>query len=142
MGVINIKTIKVSLTFPPIKVTFPLMTKLVREYQLEVNILHADIRLNKTGKLIVEMTGTVDNINDALEYIDKHDITYHIYNGTLTWDEEKCVHCGACTSVCPSQALTVRAPDYTLSFDKEKCLVCGLCVKTCPLNIMSLSQHE
>ena len=45
---------KVSLTFPPSKITFPLMTLLVRNFDLEVNILHADIHLNKTGKLIVK----------------------------------------------------------------------------------------
>jgi ferredoxin len=140
--VIDINTIKVSLTFPPSKVTFPLMTKLVRVFELEVNILHADVRLNKTGKLIVELTGETHNIDDALKYIEEMGITCHIFNGTLTWDEEKCVHCGACTSVCPSRALTIGEPDYTLSFDKEKCLVCGLCVKACPLNVMCLAQRE
>ena len=139
---IKIKTLKVSLTFPPTKVTFPLMTKLVREYELEVNILHADIRLNKTGKLIVEMTGKKGNIDNALQYIEEQDVSYHIFNGTLTWDEEKCVHCGACTSVCPPRALRIDAPDFILSYDKEKCLVCGLCVKACPLNIMRLAQRD
>lgn len=136
------KTIKVSLTFPPAKVTFPLMTMLVRQYQLEVNILHADIRLNKTGKLIVEMTGKKENIDEALTFIEEHGILYHIFNGMLTWQEDKCVHCGACTSVCPSRALTIKAPDYILNFDKEKCLVCGLCVKACPLGIMRLAQAD
>jgi ferredoxin len=140
--VIDINTIKVSLTFPPSKVTFPLMTKLVRVYELEVNILHADIRLNKTGKLIVELTGEKDNIDDALNYIEEQGVSYHIFNGTLTWDEERCVHCGACTSVCPSRALVISEPDYILSFNKEKCLVCGLCVKACPLNVMRLAQRE
>lgn len=139
---IYIYKIKVSLTFPPSKVTFPLMTKLVRVFELEVNILHADIRLNKTGKLIVELTGDKDKIDDALKYIEEHGIIYHIFNGTLTWDEEKCVHCGACTSVCPSRALTIGEPDYILSFNKEECLVCGLCVKACPLNVLHLAQRE
>lgn len=139
---IDIKTIKVSMTFPPSKVTFPLMTKLVREYELEVNILHADIRLNKTGKLIVELTGENNKIEDAMEYIQEQDIEYHVFNGTLKWNEEECVHCGACTSVCPPRALAITPPDYLLSYDREKCLVCGLCTKACPLNIMHLDQRE
>ena len=57
---------KVSLTFPPSKITFPLMTLLVRNFDLEVNILHADIHLNKTGKLIVEVSGEEDSIEKAL----------------------------------------------------------------------------
>ena len=64
------------------------------------------------------------------------------FNGTLTWDEENCVHCGACTSVCPSRALTIDAPDYVLAYDKEKCLICGLCVKACPMRILHLAQRE
>ena len=135
-------TIKVNLIFPPTMVTFPLMTLLVRQYELEVNILHADIRLNKTGKLIVELTGEKKNIDQALQYIEKQGITCHVFNGTLTWEEENCVHCGACTSVCPSRALTIRAPDFTLAYDKEKCLICGLCVKACPLRILHLAQRE
>lgn len=135
-------TIKVNLTFPPSKVTFPLMTLLVREYELEVNILHADIRLNKTGKLIVELTGERKKIDDALQYIEEQGITCHVFNGTLTWEEENCVHCGACTSVCPSRALTIDAPDYTLTYDKEKCLICGLCVRACPMRILHLAQRE
>lgn len=135
-------TIKVNLTFPPAKVTFPLMTQLVRNFGLEVNILHADVRLNKTGKLIVELTGERENIDKALQYIEEQGITYHVFNGTLTWEEENCVHCGACTSVCPSRALTIDAPDYILAYDKEKCLICGLCVKACPMRILHLAQRE
>ena len=71
-------TIKVNLTFPPAKVTFPLMTLLVRKYELEVNILHADVRLNKTGKLIVELTGERENIDAALQYIEEQGITCHV----------------------------------------------------------------
>jgi ferredoxin len=135
-------TIKVNLTFPPAKVTFPLMTQLVRNFGLEVNILHADVHLNKTGKLIVELTGEKENIDKALQYIEEQGITYHVFNGTLTWEEENCVHCGACTSVCPSRALTIDAPDYILAYDKEKCLICGLCVKACPMRILHVAQRE
>lgn len=135
-------TIKVSLTFPPSKLTFPLMTILVRKYELEVNILHADIRMNKTGKLIVELSGEKKNIDEALQFIEEQGITCHVFNGTLTWEEDKCVHCGACTSVCPSRALTIDAPEYLLAYDKEKCLVCGLCIKACPMRLLHLAQRE
>ncbi len=136
------QTIKVSLTFPPAKVTVPLVSMLVRQFELDVNILHADIRLNKTGKLIVEMAGEKGNIDKALDFIKEQGISCHIFNGTLTWNEDECVHCGACTSVCPSRALTIKAPEYILTFDKEKCLVCGLCIKACPLNIIHMSHHD
>ncbi|NLX76224.1 MAG: 4Fe-4S binding protein [Clostridiaceae bacterium] len=132
---------KVSLTFPPSKITFPLMTLLVRNFDLEVNILHADIHLNKTGKLIVEVSGEEDSIEKALQFINEQGITYHLFNGTLTWQEEECVHCGACTSVCPSRALSIAGPDFRLTFNKEECLVCGLCIKACPLRLLHLAHR-
>ncbi|NLN65245.1 MAG: 4Fe-4S binding protein [Clostridiaceae bacterium] len=135
-------TMKVSLTFPPSKVTFPLMTVLVRKYELEVNILHADVHLNKTGKLIVDLSGEKNKLDEALQFIEQQGINYHVFNGTLTWEEDKCVHCGACTSVCPSGALTISAPEYSLAFDNEKCLVCGLCIKACPVRVLHLDQRE
>ena len=92
------KKIKANLTFPPSKVTFPLMTLLVREYSLEVNILNADVRLNKTGKLVVELLGDEKNIDDALEFIEGQGIKCHIFNGTLSIQEEKCIHL-VCTTV-------------------------------------------
>lgn len=133
---------KIGLTFPPSKVTFPLMTMLVRNCELEVNILHADIHLNKTGKLIVEVSGEKENIDRALKFIEEQEITCHVFNGTLTWQEDQCVHCGACTSVCPSNALSIHAPDFILTYNKEKCLVCGLCIKACPLRLLHLAQRE
>lgn len=135
-------TIKVSFIFPPSMVNFPLMTELVRKYELEVNILHADIHLNRTGKLIVDLTGEKGNLDKALQFIEEQGISLHIFNGTLTWEEEKCVHCGACTSVCPSRALSISPPEYLLTYDKEKCLVCGLCIKACPLRLLHLDQRE
>ncbi|HZK25975.1 MAG TPA: 4Fe-4S binding protein [Thermoclostridium sp.] len=136
------KKIKVNLTFPPTMVTFPLMTLLVREYMLEVNILNADVRLNRTGKLVVELLGKEEDIDNALEFIQGEGIKCHIFNGTLSIEEDKCIHCGACTTVCPSHALQIEQPDFYLTFNKEKCLVCGLCIKACPLRILHLDHRE
>ena len=75
------------------------------------------------------------------QFINEQGITYHLFNGTLTWQEEECVHCGACTSVCPSRALSIAGPDFRLTFNKEECLVCGLCIKACPLRLLHLAHR-
>jgi ferredoxin len=49
------------------------------------------------------------------------------------------VHCGACTAVCPSRALTMNGDKWTLTFDHSKCLICELCVKACPLKAMDVN---
>ena len=132
------KTIKISLHYPLTAITVPLVTTLIRKFDLEVNILHADISLNKTGTLVADVTGTEENVDAGLNYIDDNGISYKLFNNKLIWQEEACVHCGACTAVCPSNALTMSKETWSLEFNKEKCLVCGLCTKACPLNVMSL----
>ena len=133
------KTIKVSLKYPLNSITTPLVSTLVKKYNVEVNILHANISLNKIGPLIADITGEEKDIEDALDFIVKQDgIRYKIFSNKLIWQEEDCVHCGACTAVCPSNALTMNKETWCLEFSKEKCLVCGLCTKACPLNVMSL----
>ncbi len=132
------KTIKISLYYPLTAITIPLVTTLIKKFNLEVNILHANISLNKTGTLIADISGEESDIDAALSYIDDQGIQYKLFNRKLIWQEEDCVHCGACTAVCPSDALTMSKETWCLQFDKEKCLVCGLCIKACPLNVMSL----
>lgn len=130
------KTIKVALYFPANQVTKPVTYYLVKDYDLQLNILHADISLNKIGKLIADITGTEQNIEAGLKYIEDQGITYKLFTKSIIWQEDNCVHCGACTSVCPSGALSMDKTTWSLTFDKEKCMVCELCVKACPLNVM------
>ncbi|HQO06291.1 MAG TPA: 4Fe-4S binding protein, partial [Fervidobacterium sp.] len=44
-----------------------------------------------------------------------------------------CVNCGACISLCGSDALTFV--DGKFGFDKEKCTLCGLCSDACPVGV-------
>ncbi|MCX7842053.1 MAG: 4Fe-4S binding protein [Clostridia bacterium] len=133
------KTIKVSLYYPANTVAKPITYKLVKDYDLQINILHADISLNKVGKLVIDITGTEWNIEAGLKFIEDQGIKYKLFTKTIIWQEDSCVHCGACTAVCPSGALSMDKKEWTLTFDKEKCMVCELCVKACPLNVMCVS---
>lgn len=50
-------------------------------------------------------------------------------------DLELCVGCGACVSVCPQNAITLKADKwgyYKPHINHSKCVNCGLCVKKCP----------
>lgn len=133
------KTIKLSMYFPVGQITMPLTYNLVKRFDLQINILHADIGLTKTGKLIVDITGTEWNIEAGLKYIQDQGIRYKLFTKSIIWQEDDCVHCGACTAVCPSGALQMDKQDWSLTFDKEKCMVCELCVKACPLNVMCVT---
>jgi ferredoxin len=52
-------------------------------------------------------------------------------------DENRCVHCGACTAVCRVDALVINRSTMEVEFHPDKCVACGLCRQACPVNAMS-----
>ena len=101
----EIKKIKVTLYFPAGSINTPITYHLIKDYDLELNILHADINLNKVGKLTLDISGTDKNIEAGLKYAQDQGIEYKLFSKSIIWQEDNCVHCGACTAVCPSGAL-------------------------------------
>lgn len=47
----------------------------------------------------------------------------------LAYHEHKCMHCGCCAAVCPTQAHRMENGRHV--FDRAKCLSCGACVEPC-----------
>lgn len=133
------KTIKVTMYFTNDNIKKPITYHLIKDYNLQVNILNADISLNRVGKLTADITGAESDIEAGLKYVEDQGVKYKLFTKSIIWQEGSCVHCGACTAVCPSGALQMDKKDWCLTFDKEKCLVCELCVKACPLNVMCIS---
>lgn len=133
------KTIKVTMYFTNDNIKKPITYHLIKDYNLQVNILNADISLNRVGKLTADITGSESDIEAGLKYVEDQGVKYKLFTKSIIWQEGSCVHCGACTAVCPSGALQMNKEDWSLTFDKEKCLVCELCVKACPLNVMCVS---
>ena len=50
--------------------------------------------------------------------------------------EERCIHCGSCVGVCPTQALYVEKPSYLVKYDETQCIACEMCVLACPTHAM------
>ncbi|MBU0762418.1 MAG: 4Fe-4S binding protein [Candidatus Altiarchaeota archaeon] len=46
-------------------------------------------------------------------------------------NKAKCLYCGGCVGICPTQALELD--ETILRVDEGKCTKCGLCVKFCPV---------
>jgi ferredoxin len=107
------------------------VTNLVK-YGLTFNILKAYISPGKTGNIILELFGSNEDLERGLEYLCNEDISVRIYTDSVIRFEEKCIHCGACTAVCPSEALRMNPQTWELEFDMDKCMLCGHCVRACP----------
>lgn len=58
--------------------------------------------------------------------------------GGLAIDVEGCTLCLACTSACPTDALSANPDRPQLRFTESLCVQCGLCAGTCPENVIAL----
>jgi len=54
-------------------------------------------------------------------------------------DDDLCVRCGACVSVCPLDA--IEATDGLVRAN-ERCTDCGLCVKVCPMGAIRVGRKR
>jgi len=130
---------RVVLRFPAERIDEPITYNLIRNYDIIVNILNADITHGREGNLLVEMSGQKANLDQAITYLESRKISWSPVAKNLLYNEEQCVHCGACASVCFSGALLMSSPDRKLIFTPEKCIACELCIKACPLQLFELN---
>src|SRR4030042_4481057 len=78
----------------------PLIYRLARDFDIIFNVLEAKILPKLEGRLILELRGTDESINSSVEYLTKEGVAVETLADKIIRDEERCIHCGACTSVC------------------------------------------
>lgn len=127
------------LKFPKEVIDQPIISNLVKKYDLEFNILKATILLQQEGVMVLEFIGHKANVKKGIAYLNEMGVSVKSMAGNIRRDDEKCYQCGACTGVCPTGALSIHRPDMAVLFDEEKCTACGLCVSVCPARAMEVS---
>lgn len=125
--------------FPKTTSDKPIIYRLIKEHDVEVNILRADILPQSEGIMILELRGTKRNVRTALLYLRELGVEIEQLATRVRRDEEKCFQCGACTGVCPVDALSIRREDMAVLFDADKCTGCSQCVLICPVRAMEMS---
>ena len=136
------KKVKLILYFPPEKTDQPFSYHLVKDYDIIFNMLQAEVQPGKKGRLTIELEGTEENIQRALEFTRDHSIEYRSFNKNIVRNQGECVDCGACTAVCPSGALNMNTETWKLNFDESKCLVCELCIRACPVKAIDINMFD
>lgn len=127
---------KFILTFNANLVEQPIMYKLIKNYDLMVNILKANIDINKHGTMLVEIDG--ERFDEGISYIKSIGVGIKPLAQEVIRDENKCIHCSACITLCPSGALTVNRETMEVVFNGNDCLICRECVKACPQRAMEV----
>jgi ferredoxin len=117
----------------------PIIYQLVKHYDVEFNILKADILPQREGFMILGLKGTKANVGKGLAYLEERGVKVERLAASIRRDDEKCFQCGVCTGVCPVGALSLHRPDMAVLFDPDRCTGCSLCVPICPVRAMELS---
>ena len=126
------------LRFPPTEVEKPIVYNLVKEYDLIFNILNATILPRKEGIMVMELSGTKKNFRQGVLYLKDKGVQVQNAGEEVKRIKKKCTHCGACTAVCPTGALSIQRPEMVVQFDQKKCSVCELCLPACPPRAMEV----
>ncbi|MEO1068151.1 MAG: NIL domain-containing protein [Cyanobacteria bacterium J06638_6] len=128
---------RVKLIFPKRSVHMPITYRLAKDFNIAANIIRAQVAPNQVGTLVVELSGDIDQLNDAVDWLEVQDIEVSGASGEIVVDQDLCVHCGLCTGVCPTHALTLDSETYRLTFARSRCIVCEQCVPTCPVQAIT-----
>ena len=116
----------------------PIVYKLIKDYNLILNILIANILPRQESYLITEVTGKEEDYNAGLKYLEKVGVRVSSIEQSVVRNIEKCVHCGACTAVCPTKTISIDPITKEVIFNFSKCSACGWCVKVCPYNALEM----
>jgi len=131
------------LRFPKDTSDQPFIYGLVKEYDIEFNILKADILLQREGVMVLEFKGSSKtNVQAGLDYLRSMGVKIERMAARIRRDEENCFQCGAFTGGCTSGALFVQRPEMSIVFHAEKCIGCSLCVPICPVRVMEVSLDD
>ena len=130
------KSVKVMLQFPMQETSKPITWLFATEFGLKFSILQADIRAGRGGRIIMNLSGEEENIAGAMQFAREENVQVTQLSRLVRWEDEVCVHCGACTAVCPSGALSIDKVTAELKYQNEKCVACEMCTHACPTGAM------
>ncbi|OPZ71898.1 MAG: NADH dehydrogenase subunit I [Firmicutes bacterium ADurb.Bin456] len=114
----------------------PIIYRLVKDYNLVINILKASVNPNKEGTMVLELTG--ENYDKGIDFLKNQGVTVQPLAEEVFRNEEKCTSCGVCTDICPTGALYLERPSMEVKYDSDHCIVCRICVEICPLKAMEV----
>ena len=131
----------IMLHYPRKLIEQPVISNLIKDYDLTVNISRARIGQDEEGTMVIEISGAADNLKEGMQYLKEIGVTFKLISKIIKRVEERCTHCSACTVVCPSGALVIEDRNsMEVQFIEDKCTGCGLCIPACPYKAMEM--HE
>jgi len=129
---------RIVLHFPHRLVDQPIVCNLVKDYNLEFNILKAYVTPREEGLMVLELRGDEKNYKQGIQYLTEASVKVQPLSQNIIRNERKCTDCGVCMPICPTGALVVEPLVRKVHFYDNKCIACELCVKACPVRAMEV----
>jgi L-aspartate semialdehyde sulfurtransferase ferredoxin len=129
---------KIVLHFPKRLVDRPIVSRLVKDFDLDFKIVKASVTPDQEGLLVMELTGERHDFDNGIKYLADAGVQMQDLSQDVVRNEDRCTSCGACVTVCPAGAFEVDLRTREVTFDNGKCLACELCIKACPPRAMEL----
>jgi L-aspartate semialdehyde sulfurtransferase ferredoxin len=127
---------KAWLHFSPKMVNKAVITDMIKKFDVSFNILRADIN-SQGGNMLIEITGADEE--EAISYIENEGIVVSPVKRVVKKDEEMCIDCGACVSLCPVRAISLES-DWTVEVNDKECIGCKLCTYSCPTKAIKVME--
>ncbi|MDD1760888.1 MAG: 4Fe-4S binding protein [Methanothrix sp.] len=124
---------KLMLHVAPGIVRQPLIASVILETNALVNIERASIDA-VSGEIVLEVP--VEKSQEVMDAFERRGVKVVPLENPVIRDENECVHCGGCVSICPTG--TFRFEDWRVVADSGKCIQCGACIVACPQRALNL----
>ena len=131
-------TVKLLLKYSPVALDKPILAQVIRQTSAGINILHAELNATK-GEILIGVEAPPVEIEKLIHLLKKNGIDAKKLERAVELDENSCLDCGACISLCPTGALRLEK-DYSVKLDEDKCILCEVCVPACPVRAIKVTR--
>ncbi len=116
----------------------PLIAETVLETGTLLNVDRADIKPSG-GEIIIDVPQ--DRYDEVTAALIKRGAKIIPLEQPVIKDDEECINCGACISVCPTGVISFDE-EWCVVMDVSKCVQCGLCITMCPHGALKVVKQD
>jgi len=125
--------LKLMLHVAPGIVRKPIVSSVILETHALINIERAKVDA-VSGEIVIDVDP--EKCNKVKEAFEEKGVRVVLLEMPVIKDEDECIHCGACISICPTGTFHFEGSEVVA--DAGKCVQCGTCVTACPQRALKL----